>query len=422
MIFIPFLFFSSILFGLLYKRRRFDLAAYIASLYSLISFFAILVEYYDLRYMDCRNYEISFEATLAYCLLLFSFLLPIIHYTSKSFFYLNPVENTSFLKLFSILSVVFFGVTLLGSFTTLMNVLNGDMNALRHAVYLGEAEAAWFASYPFVIREPIIVGNLIFGAFWVLQFLGFFSLLIQKIEIKYSVFYFIASLLGPLWGILAIDRSKVTYWIIAFFANYFFFSLFMTERQKKTMKVCGFILICVLLVYLSAMTNSRFEERYYGSGISGSAGSVISYLGQPFIHFAFFYDSFSNPKSTLALIFPFIHKYVLGTFGSGVEVQQNLTSIFNLQFGVFYTFLGQILISAGKIVMIAYCLIMSLSAFFLFNPDYISRDSLWKQYLFMAYSSIMFLGLFVHYYANSTGTFSVVFFLIFFKFLRIPVK
>lgn len=422
MIFVPFVFFGVILTSLLWNRRRFDLASYVTSLYVIISFFAILSDYLGLRCHDTVNYDISFEATFVYCSLLGFLLIPIIRYTKGSAIRLMPVENQTLLKILSVCSFVFFCITLFGSVNSLIGVLSGDMAALRSAVYAGEEEKAWYSTLPFVLKQPVIVGNICFGNFWVMQFLSFFSLLIQKMEKKYAVFFFIASLLGPLWGILNVDRSRVTYWIIALIANYFFFEINLTRKQKKVFIVVSSVCICFLFVYLSMMTEARFGERSYGDGISGEMGGVITYLGQSFVNFSFFYDSFENNEPTLAVIFPFIYKYVFGEFGSGVAIQSYLTLNYHLQFGVFYTFLGLILVAAGKLWMFVYVSILTLIGFSFFRQGTRENDSLIKNYLFMAYSSIMFLGLFGGYYTGYTVTFSLVLWIVILKLLSIRRK
>ncbi len=421
MIFVPFIFFSIILFGILWNRRRFDLASYITMLYVIISFFAILVDFFRLKSNDVVNHDISFESTFVYCVLLAFFLIPIIRYTKGSTISLAPVENQTILKALAICSFCFFCITLFGSFNSLVGVLTGDMSALRNAVYAGDREKLWFSTLPFGIKQLVIMGNLCFANFWVMQFLGFFSLLVQKIEKKYAIFFFCASLLGPLWGILNVDRSKVTYWIIALIANYFLFDKHMTSKQKKVFVAVSSVCIVFLFIYISMMTDARFEDRSYESGVSGSVGSVISYLGQSFINFSFFYDNFENKEPTLAVIFPFIHKYVFGEFGQGVAIQAHLTALYYFRFGVFYTFLGQILVSAGKLWMFVYSTVLPLIGFSMFRLGG-GRDSLIKLYLFMAYSSVMYLGLFGYSYASYSLTFSLVFLFFVFKLMSIRSK
>lgn len=419
MVAIPFIFFSIILAVLLRDRRRFDLASYVALLYAGMSFFAIMIDVFGLRYRDVVNHDISFESAFVYCTLLGIFLIPIVRFTKNTDECMVPVINQTLLKTLSVISFLFFLITLIGSFDSLVGVFQGDMRVLRHAVYANEMEPVWFSALPFGLKQIVVFGNMLFANFWVQQFLSFYCLLIQKIERKYAFFYFAASLLGPIWGILSIDRSKVTYWIIALIANYFLFNKYMTKKQRNAFVFLASICICFLTIYLSMMTDARFGERSYGGGVSGSLGGVISYLGQSFIEFSFFYDSFINYDSTLSVIFPLTHKFVFGEFGTAVSVQEFLTRTYNMMFGVFYTFLGQILVSAGKLVMFVYAIVMSLIGFSFFNPEKRKNKDIFLLYLFMVYSSIMFLGLFGHYYANYMGILSLVLWAIMFQLMLI---
>ena len=421
MIFIPFVFFLIILTALLWSRRKFDLASYVALLYVIISFFAILNDFFGLRYPDVVNYEISFEATFVYCVLLGIFLIPIVRYTKNGIMKMTPIENQNILKILSTCAFVLFCVTLVGAFNSLLGVLTGDMKALRSAVYARTADDAWYSTLPFGLKQFVSMGNIFFADFWIMQFLAFFSLFVQKTK-KYAVFFFIASLLGPLWGILNIDRSKVTYWIIALIANYFMFDKQMTDKQKKIFVVFSSICILFLIIYLSMMTNARFDGRDYGGTIVGPLAGIIAYLGQPFVHFSFFYDNFQNNEPTLAGIFPFIHSFFFGGFGSGVAIQAHLTSLYHWHFGVFYTFLGHILISAGKAWMFVYVIVLALVGFSLFIQKPHEKETLTKLYLFMTYSSIMYLGVFGYSYSSFFTTVSFVFFLFIFKLMSIRIK
>ena len=74
----------------------------------------------------------------------------------------------------------------------------------------------------------------------------------------------------------------------------------------------------------------------------GSQGGVISYLGQPFINFTYFFDTLELPETRMNVVFPFICDYILGIGAPITAIQKYLSLSTGKTLWVFYAFYGHI--------------------------------------------------------------------------------
>lgn len=406
MIAIPFIYFLFLAINLMKRTKRMEIGAVIALMFSIMGLFSILmVQQGDVT--PAMRDSMSLFPTIVYCLLLTIVLIPFFVYPNSKIQEIRPLKNERFLIILSWVAIIWFVFTIYFSFSHFKSIISGDMLQLRTEIYKGEFENSWFSSVPAPLRILMVPLSFVFGCPWTLIFLGFFSRYIQKLPGKYSLFFIIASLSGPWGAMLSVDRSAVTYWIIAFAMIFLFFSKFMSKGEMKKMGIVMVVLIALLGVYLLINTVSRFAGGDF-SDMSESNSSVVSYLGQSYPEFCYFLENFECDWKTLGLIFPFTNKYLFGGITGGVPIQTQIEKLTPFTVGVFYTFMGQILISAGRIVMVLYCFIHSFLSSKLISPCRNRRVSSLTAYYYILMSSVLFLGLFVHYYSKPTLTASVI--------------
>lgn len=408
MIGVPFVYFSMLFLVFYSRNRKIDLASYTALIYAVSSFFSILIDFYRLRGFDTLNYDISFEATFVYCSLLTLCIIPISLYSNAKIKYIEPIKNVRFLKGFAWLCAIYFVFNLLMSLSDIIFILTSDMGELRNLLYKDEFSAGWIGRLNPILRLPFALMNMLMGCPWIFMLLGFFSFFIQKLPVKYMLLFFIGSLSGPLSSIIGVDRSGMAYYLISLGASYLIFTPYMDKSQKRKITIALGILVAFIILYLTTLTNSRFEERD-GGQLSGSIASLVSYFGQSFINFCYYYDTFKTPDPSLQLIFPFTYQYFIGTEHLGaVGIQEYLTLITGKFTGVFYTFLGHISLTAGNAVMIIYCLVLFIISILLLNRRRKSVINLKQLFFYYLFASVIFLGIFTHHYAHSSKTFSVI--------------
>ena len=410
---IPFIFFSFLFIHHYMKMgKRLDIAGLILLLFGISALFSIIMYVVDIHIEASDTYIPSYGATLFYCGFLFICLFPFLKFSNLSYTEISPSKHPRSFKVLAWLAFFWFLMTFFIDINAIIQVLSGDMATLRAAIYEGEGRLiqSEASKIPFLVRAPWTLFNYIFKCSWVMIFFAFYAKSIQKLPWVYFIFFLLASTNAILDSILGLDRSKVAYWIIGIGANYMFFNKNMGQREKKVVKMSIFVLVSLAVVYLSLMTESRFEDRTFGtSAVGGSLGSIITYFGQPFPNFCFFFDNFDCKWTTLACLFPTFYYFFFPDEPSGlVLVQQTLDAYIAYRTGVFYTFMGTIMIMAGKSIMIIFCLFYSLISYIVLRSNSKKRTTIATIYVYYALSSVLTLGLFAYYYGNPLLDLSVI--------------
>ena len=414
---VPFFYFTLLSIFIYRKNKQVDIALFMTLIFAVSGGFTILMDSYDLIEPKIYN-SITLYTTLSYCTLLTLVIIPFIINSNTQIPQLLPIRNNSLLKTLAILSIVWFGIMVLFSYNKIISILTGDMGELRRDVYLGVYDTtSWAKSIPRPIALLMLPFNFIFANPWVLIFLGFYGRCIQKLPTKYFFYFIIASMSGPWVGVLGIDRSTVTYWLIALVANYLFFKKFFDSGQKKRINILMLILLSIAVFYLVLITVSRFSSGDF-SDLDDSNNSFVEYIGQPFPFFCYFFGDYSSSWKTLGLIFPFTSKYFLGGPSSGIEIQMYIEKITGVTAGVFNTFIGQISMSAGSFIAVLFCVILFIVSTVSLKRISKRSISMRTSYLYLLFSSVVFLGLFGYYYSTPARTFSVVAFLVIINLLQ----
>ena len=412
MIALPFIYFGLLLVNQLRKNKwQVDIASYILAIYAVSGFFSILIDVFNLRSLDTIHYSISLYSSLCYCGLLTLCVWPFMRYSNLQIKKIKPIKNPGFIKIVVTALAVFFIINLVFSFQNIIEVVTSDdLNRIRkdHKDYEDES---WISSLPFPFRQFFVFLNLISGASWISIFLAFFLIVVQKGTRKYGYLSLIASFNGIIGSVLDGGRSAIMMWFIGFLACYLFFKPFMNGKQKRTVRIVFFVLGSLFVTFVTAVTISRFGDRDAGS-VSGSQGGLISYAGQSYINFCYFWDTFDCPMPTLQVLFPFTSKLLGSPVENAIALQGVLSAMSNRELGVFYTFIGHIATSSHNIVAVIYCILISVLSINIINRINNHQCSITICYSYLMFSSILFMGLFGHYYAYSGKTMSILFFAI----------
>ena len=410
MIFVPVIYFSVLAFYLYRRHKCLDLATLIALMFAVSGGFSVLVDFFDLRYWDSVGYEISPTASMSYCLLVTMCIYPFAICSNVRITLIRPVHNGRLLEILAWTSLVWFLVSLFFGWESMMRVLTGDMGEMRANMSMESAEKHdWMLRLPFTLRFVISGFNMVFSCTWVLIFLAFFSRYVQRLKPLYFYIFIIASLSGPFAGIVIADRSKTAYWILSLIGMYLLFRPMMTKSDRRSLKLFGSVAVAILSSYLVAMTISRFGWRDVGKNIGGTEGGIISYMGQVYINFCYFFDNYEPPFTHLGIIFPFTSQYIFGMPSGGTLIQDQMNFLTGHHTNVFYTFIGQIIIGAGQEVAIAFSIVYTIVSI-ISLPRIVKKRALLlhEAYQYFALVSVLLLGLFVHYYTASALTCSLV--------------
>lgn len=407
MTFIPLVYFGCLSFFLYKRHKQIDIAIIVSLVFAVSGLFSVLIDINGYRSYDTYNYDISIVPAALYCILLTLCILPLAKCNIINGIQIEPVRNVKLIKLLSVVSIIWFLLTVFFSWDRFLFILmSGDMAEIRGDLYKGITEDSWMLSLPGPVRFIFSFLNLLFGCPWILLFLGFYSMIGNRIPLPYSYFFLIASLSGPYNGILGVDRSSSAYWIMSAVTLYILFRNQLPSNIKKQLSVLGLVAFVGVIAYLAAMTIARFGER---DSSGGALGSLISYFGQSYINFCYFFDEYDLPHHHFGIVFPFTSQYIFDIPSGGVTIQQEMTWLSHKETGVFYTFIGQMIIGIGQFWAIIMTLVYS---FFSFKTmGNISRRKgidIMSLYLYFAFASVVLLGIFVHYYASPSKTFSLV--------------
>ena len=417
MTFIPLVYFGCLSFFLYKRHKQIDIAIIVSLVFAVSGLFSVLIDINGYRSYDTCNYEISLLPAVLYCILLTLCILPLAKCNIINKIQIEPVRNVKLIKLLSVVSIIWFLLTVFFSWDRFLFILmSGDMGEIRSDLYKGIAEDSWVASLPGPVRFIFAILNLLFGCPWILLFLGFYSMIGNRIPLLYSYFFLIASLSGPYNGILGVDRSSSAYWIMSAVTLFILFRKQLSSRINKQISILGLLALLGVIAYLAAMTISRFGER---DSSGGTIESLISYFGQPFINFCYFFDEYDLPYHHFGIVFPFTSQCIFGVPSGGVTIQQEMTWLSHKETGVFYTFIGQMIIGIGQFWAIIMTLVYSFLSFrTLGNINRRREINILSLYLYYAFASVVLLGIFGHYYAGPSKTFSLVAMYFVMRFLR----
>ena len=407
MTYIPFVYFGCLSIFLYQRHKQIDIATIVSLIFAVSGLFGVLIDINGYRYSDTYNYEISIVPAALYCILLTLCILPLSKCNIFNRIQIEPVRNIKLIKLFSVVSIIWFLLTVFFSWDSFLFILmSGDMAEIRNDLYKGITEDSWMLSLPGPVRFVFALFNMLFGCPWVLIFLGFYSMVGNRIPLLYSYFFLIASMSEPYNGILGVDRSSSAYWMMSAATLFILFRKQLSSKIKKQLSVLGLVALVGVIAYLAAMTIARFGER---DSSGGALGSLISYFGQSFINFCYFFDKYDLPYHHFGIVFPFTSQYVFGVPSGGATIQQEMSWLSHKETGVFYTFIGQMIIGIGQF----WAIIMTMAYFFfsfktLGNINRRKKIDIMSLYLYFAFASVVLLGIFGHYYANPSKTFSLV--------------
>lgn len=403
MIFIPFIYFSTIFLFIWIKRRRLDLSSLLAGVYATTSFLAILIDKNGLYgEAGCVRANISAEPVILYCLLISISIAPFYSLNkirrSKMAVVKNPRLFTRIVNVF-FLSYILFLFFFLGEIISRLNA--SDIASLRIQSAI-EGDTLGFSKYSGLTRILARLVFIISSAGMSLQLFYFYSVAFFNKRPRYNRLILICSTSPILIGLLSLDRSKTVYWLLSFVALYVIFRDILEERKKNEIRKALLIFSIPLILYLTFMTAARYGQ----SGV-GSFNSIAIYGGQAFNNFCLFYNKLDAPGFSLDIVFPVMS----AVYDSDMHMTRaELYAQRNIDTNVFASFSGILIREIGVLGSSIYVLIYSFFAFIIFK--FIRNYSLLSLSVILFLYYIPFLGVFGLFYSSVGRVYSAWFFLI----------
>lgn len=395
MIYIPFIYFLSLLIINCYRTKTFNLGSFLLLLYAFSALLSVFL--YSVDFLKYHDIEIRLSSVIFYCVTLTIFFLPFMSGSqSKCYRVLLPDK-----KLFYGISLFFIVINCLAILLLLkamLVVLSIDPKTLR--------EAGLYNVYSVNALEAIgmwILGH--FSDFYVLLLVFFFySRTYLKNPAWFNIMLLVASMSTIVNGLMSGGRTQTIYWILVFISCFLYFKGDMPKRVRKKVVLFSVALFSILTVYLVSVTMMRFSGSFSGATDYDEAFSLLDYAGQIFLNFNDFFANFEHKGYTLARIFPFMYDWLHATnFDLGVYKRS-----IQMDIGVFSTFLGDWYIDMGITGIVLYTIFYSAAAFFIRRNSLQNSLKFQQILLFFLIFQLPLNGLFYYSLYNKTAMISVI--------------
>lgn len=356
MIAIPFIYFTFLAIYLMRRNGGIDISSFIVLIYAFSAFCSILLDIFDLygMYGVYEKTAISPLATLCYCTLITLAVIPFRHIQSARIKDIDLQKEWIADALSWVLIITFF-TTIISTFSTMDAVLHSDLGDVREDVYVNTEQEKltgfkWFIALPealFSQFSPVAI------------FLYFTNITKGRKSTLYNWLLLLASLTPVIKAILIAGRTQPIYWFLAFSALYIFFRPIMNKEQRQKALMPFAIVGFVVGLFIAAVTMARFAA-FDTANDTGTFDSLITYSGQSFINFNHFFCNYSTHDIHFDRILPLTNYFIWHPGWNLDDYRDMIWSYSGLNIGVFFTFLGDLMIDLGHTGMVLYVLIFSL--------------------------------------------------------------
>lgn len=412
MIALPFIYFG-IWSIMSWKKRGLDIATYILLIYTVTSFFAIVIDvgnFYDVR--TCKNLGLGIIAPILYCLLLTLCISPFYKCRFKLSSPFKPIKNTKWFTTIVYGYFIIFLIVFTVSFTRINEVLVSNLAEVRNEQYIGETES-FYNHLSGMPRYICAMCQILSPSSYIMILFFFYSLSFLNKSKLFNAITIISSATPLLISINIADRSQFFYWVLCLLFCYILFRNHIQQGNKGFIKIVLICLLSLILTYFFMITTSRFSERE-----TGTSGGIILYAGQSYINFCNFINYLRHDYHSLCVIFPFTNQFILD--GDGYfAICSKVEMATNMQISVFSTFLGLIYSITGFIPMLLYVFVYRFIAI-IFLGKYSSDNVITMNRLIKIFivALVPVLGLFGHFYMGSSATVALVVWLIMGKIIK----
>ena len=357
MYFVPLIYFSALTYYFWQKNRTFDLAVYISTLFTVTSLCCVLMVLGG--FMNQRGggvlvdgWEPSFGLipTILYCGLITLTIIPFSFIHPEKLEHIGNIHRYT-LYAFSAL-IIIQGIIiyyLVGEF--LSDLLNGDFRELKNMGYAGELTPAEVKMQ----SMPTPIQLLFFVSFTTLLGLPlfFYYACVEKRSLWLCSPLLIISISTILRGVLSADRTEIIHYGLMFLFCLVFFQHFITKKIRNFLIASCTPIMIIGIVYVVAVSASRFENEEEGAG-----GSILEYAGQSYVNFCYFYDNHDNELYYVEREFPMTSYFIFKS--QYVDTKEERSAKEGFFIGVFASHIGSWFLDTGAIGCILISILFAL--------------------------------------------------------------
>lgn len=355
MYYIPFLYFSGLTYYFWQKHRTIDLAVYISALFTLTSLCCIIMVlggYMSGSGILVDGWEPNFGVipTILYCALITITIFPF------SFINLRQVEHIG--NVHRIFLYIFTGFILLQGLTIflltgnfLSTLLQGDFKYIKDAGYAGDITPAdaMMMTMPLPIQMMYLTCTItLLGIPLFFYYTG-----VEKKSLWNTAPILAVSISPVLRGILSADRTEIIHYGLMFLFSLVFFQRFITKGMKKFLLLTTIPTLAIGIVYIIAVSTSRFENTE-----EGASGSMLEYAGQSYVNFCYFYDYHDRELYYIEREFPMTSYFIFKDQYTDTKEERSAKEGFFI--GVFASHVGSWFLDTGVIGSLLICIVFAI--------------------------------------------------------------
>ena len=356
MIAVPFIYFMILAVYLIRKNKGIDICAFIIMIYAFSALMSILLDIFGVYEIDgvYEKIPISPIATVAYCALITLAVIPFRKIRSLDLQEID-IQKNWLVDFLSWLLIFTFFITIFNTFTHLDTILQSDLKEVRDEVYSNTKQVKVTG-----IQWLLALPETLFSQFSPIAILLYFvNIATNKKSTLFNWLLLLSSLTPVVTAILIAGRTQPIYWFLSFMALYILFRPMMGQQQRRKSLMPFAVFGGVVGLYVAAVTVARFAMADIADD-TGTFDSLLAYSGQSFVNFNYFFREYSAHGIHLDRIFPITNYFIWHPGWKLEDYRDMIWSESGLDIGVFFTFLGDLMIDLGHFGMVAYVLVFYL--------------------------------------------------------------
>lgn len=342
--FIPLIYFTGLCYFLWQRRHVFDCAVYMSMLYAITSLCCVLMV--QLGYLEGSGVlfdgwepEFGIVPTFLYCFLITLTIIPFAFINPKKIEHIT-VTHKYILWAFTALIIV---QGLLVDFLVLdsiKTILSGDFEYLKESHYSGDLSPADVK----MLTMPMPIQVLYLTSYLTLLGLPlfFYYTCVEKIPIWFTWLLLPISIAPVLRGMIQADRTEIINYGLMFLFCLCLFQKLITKQLKVFFSLVSIPVIAIGIIYVLAVSASRFEDKD-----EGSSGSMLQYAGQPYANFCYLYENHNSDLYYIEREIPITSFILFKTQYTDTKEERSAKEGFFI--GVFATHVGSWLIDTGTV-------------------------------------------------------------------------
>ncbi|MDU2205017.1 MAG: O-antigen polymerase [Thomasclavelia ramosa] len=324
-------------------KKKWNISIYLLLIYTLSILFSIFLSNISPKYMNMYPKLIP---SILFCIFIYLCIKPFfIHEPTIEGFKDKKVEKKFILVGYVVSALLIIGIILV--LPKIRYTFSYGIGNVREDMFKGLFDFSESGATMIGTRILLWLGNLCYPI--IIMF--FYSLAFLKRNFILKMMLFISSFAEIILGFFVGGRTNIIYYALFFLYALIMFYKYLTKNKKFYIMLVSMLTLFIILLYLFVVTTSRF-----GATENGTTNSLISYIGQPYINFCYFFSEFNWHPYTFERIFPLTSSVLFGEFDM-YAFRTLLEANTGLNIGVFYTFLGDIFVDLGVFGLSAFVFI-----------------------------------------------------------------